>query len=310
MARRFTFIGVTTGTSSIMRIFPRWRDALGLGADVEIIGWDLPLRARPDQYRATVESLRDDPTNLGALVTTHKIDLYRAAHDLFDNVDAYARLCDEVSCIAKRDGRLLGWAKDPVSAGQTLDGLLGPRYFGRTGGETLLLGAGGAGVAITLHLLTRDDAADRPARVVVVDRDAARLASLRALHDRLDTTVTVEYVHNADPLVADARVAALPPGSLVINATGLGKDRPGSPLSDAARFPTEGIVWELNYRGALTFRRQALAQQAARGLRVEDGWQYFIYGWTAVIAEVFDRVITPGEPQLLARVAAFARPRG
>ena len=44
---------------------------------------------------------------------------------------------------------------------------------------------------------------------------------------------------------------ALPAGSLVINATGLGKDRPGSPLTDHCKFPENGLVWELNYRGTL-----------------------------------------------------------
>jgi hypothetical protein len=29
------------------------------------------------------------------------------------------------------------------------------------------------------------------------------------------------------------------------------------------------------------------SQQEERGLTVEDGWRYFIYGWTQVIGEVF-----------------------
>jgi shikimate 5-dehydrogenase len=73
----------------------------------------------------------------------------------------------------------------------------------------------------------------------------------------------------------------------VINATGLGKDAPGSPLSEAAVFPQAGIVWELNYRGDLVFLAQARAQESARSLRIEDGWRYFIHGWTRIIAEVF-----------------------
>ena len=54
MTRSFTFIGVTTAQSSIMRIFPRWRDLLGLGPDVEMAGWDLPLHAPPEDYCAAV----------------------------------------------------------------------------------------------------------------------------------------------------------------------------------------------------------------------------------------------------------------
>jgi len=308
MTRHFTFIGVTTTQSSIMRIFPCWRDLLHLGDDVEMIGWDLPMHAPRERYREAVTRLRDDPANLGALVTTHKIDLYRATRDLFDEVDRYARLCDEVSCIAKRDGRLLGWAKDPISAGRALDRILGPGYFGRTGGEVLCFGAGGSGVAIALHLLSRPDAADRPARIAVMDRGVERLESLRSLLGRLDTDVRVDYAHNADPRVNDELVARLPPASLVINATGMGKDIPGSPLTDAAVFPRGGIAWELNYRGELDFLHQAEARRAARDLRVEDGWEYFIFGWTAVMEEVFNRRIPMDEVGRLADAASFARP--
>jgi shikimate 5-dehydrogenase len=308
MTRHFTFIGVSTTQSSIMRIFPRWRDLLGLGDDVEMAGWDLPIHAPPERYREAVTRLKEDRNNLGALVTTHKIDLYEAARDLFEEVDHYARLCDEVSCIANHDGRLLGWAKDPISAGRSLDAILGPGYFGRTGGEVLCFGAGGSGVAIALHLLTRVDAGDHPVRVTVTNRSPDRLERLRRLLQQLDSGVPVDYVHNADPQVNDLLVARLPPGSVVINATGMGKDTPGSPVTGGVLFPEQGIAWELNYRGALDFLHQARAARKSRGLRVEDGWDYFIFGWTAVIEEVFRRPITPDELESLKREAAFARP--
>ena len=77
------------------------------------------------------------------------------------------------------------------------------------------------------------------------------------------------------------------PGALVINATGLGKDAPGSPLTDNGIFPEQAVVWDLNYRGQLVFLDQARHQETSQKLQVEDGWTYFIYGWTRVIAEVF-----------------------
>ena len=101
-------------------------------------------------------------------------------------------------------------------------------------------------------------------------------------------------------------MAGLKPGSLVINATGLGKDAPGSPLTDAARWPEDGIAWDFNYRGDLVFLRQARAQQQARQLQIEDGWIYFIHGWTRVIAEVF-HIDIPDQRAAIRRAVADRR---
>lgn len=307
--RRFRFVGVTTGGSSIMRIFPRWREALGLGSDVEVAGLDIPVGAGAERYRAAVEQLRDDPATVGALVTTHKIGVYEAARDLFDELDELAGLCGEVSCIAKRNGRLGGWAKDPIACGRSLERLLGGRHFRDGGGEVLCMGAGGSGTAIALYLAARRPGGDRPTRIVVTDSDPARLERLEATLRRAGAPASVELVHAAGPEVHDRLLAQLRPRSLVVNATGMGKDLPGSPLGPGALFPEEAVAWELNYRGELDFLRQARAQAAARRLRPEDGWTYFIHGWTSVIEEVFERPIQGDELERLAMEAAFARPR-
>ena len=306
--RRFTFIGVTTGGSSINRIFPRWRDALGLGADVELTGCDIPLGAPPERYREAIARLRGDPANLGALVTTHKIGIYQAASDLFDAVDELAELCGEVSCIAKRNGGLRGWAKDPIAAGRSLERMLDPDHFSRGGGEALCMGAGGSGTAIALYLAARRAAGDRPRRLVVTDRSEERLDRLRATLDRIEVPVALETVPVTGPEQHDGLLTQLPPRSLVVNATGMGKDVPGSPLGTRALFPEEAVAWELNYRGELEFLRQARAQAADRGLTVEDGWKYFIHGWTSVMEEVFELSISGDQLKLLARNAEFARP--
>jgi shikimate 5-dehydrogenase len=110
-------------------------------------------------------------------------------------------------------------------------------------------------------------------------------------------------VLNHEPEFNDALMAALPPGSMVINATGMGKDTPGSPITDAAVWPQHGLVWELNYRGELDFMRQAQRNAIRYNLTIEDGWVYFLHGWTQVIAEVFDLRLTP---ELFARLGEAA----
>ena len=297
------FIGVSTGQSSIMRVFPAWAAHLGLDADIK--GIDFPLHADPAAYRAAVAFIRDDPMSAGALVTTHKIDLFKACHDLFDVVDSHAAFMDETSCISKQDGKLICHAKDPISSGLSLDGFLPPDHFAKTGAEVFSMGAGGSTIALTWHLMREARGANVPSRIVVSNRSPARLEEIKRIHAQVPTTAKLEYVVAPNPADNDAVVATLKPGSLVINATGLGKDAPGSPLTDAVRFPDRAIVWDLNYRGNLIFLDQARAQETAKHLQIEDGWTYFIHGWTQVIAEVFHITIPTSGPDFdaLARIA-------
>jgi shikimate 5-dehydrogenase len=307
------FIGVTTGQSSIMKVFPAWAAHLGL-RDAAIRGIDFPPHADPAAYRDAVGFIKRDPLSFGALVTTHKIDLFAACRDQFDEVDRHARLMQETSCLSKRDGLLICHAKDPISAGLALDGILGAGYFARTGAELFAMGAGGSAIALTWHLMRRERGADVPARIVVSDPSQERLDAIRRIHAQIASDVPVDYAPASRPTANDEILARLRPGSLAINATGLGKDAPGSPLTDAATFPANGIAWDLNYRGDLVFLDQARRQADARGLRIETGWTYFLHGWTQVIAEVFNIEIATGGPafdaisEIAIRAAAAPRP--
>ncbi len=294
------FIGVTTTQSTMTRLFPAWAEILGLHA--QLIGVDLPLQASPELYRQAVAQIKYDPLSMGALITSHKIDLAQAAGDMFDEFDLYARFCHEVSCISKRAGRLRGLARDPLNSVLALQHILGAQYWGRSEAHVLCLGAGGAGTALAVGLLTQRDPAERPRRLLLVNDHRRGLDRLRAIVERIQrgqspfpvapAEVEVLYIENCDPRRNDELVAALPPGSLVVNATGMGKDRPGSPVTDACIFPQRGIAWELNYRGELAFLHQAEAQRERRDLNVHDGWYYFVNSWIDNIAEVFNLEVT------------------
>ena len=301
----FYFIGVTTAKSSIMKVFPEWAKHLGLG-DVEIKGLDFQPHDRVERYREVVEFIKSDPLSLGGLVTTHKLDLYAACRDLFDEIDPHATLMAETSCLSKHDGKLICHAKDPISSGLALDGFLPEDHFAKTGAEVFSMGAGGSTIALTWHLSQASRGANRPSRIIVSNRSQARLDHLREIHEALGHGIPCDYVLAPEATDNDAVLADLSEGALVINATGLGKDAPGSPLSDAALFPRQAQVWELNYRGDLIFLDQARAQQEARALHIHDGWSYFIHGWTQVIAEVFNIEIPTSGPAFdeIAAIAA------
>jgi shikimate 5-dehydrogenase len=304
--RRFSFIGVTTRQSAIMRVFPAWARHLSL-RDVEICGYDFAMHAPPESYREVVRAIASDPMELGGLVTTHKIDLFRACREMFDFIDPWAQLCGEVSSLSKRGDLFRAHAKDPISSGRSLDEFVTQGYWASSGAEAVLFGAGGSNLAISLHLMTGRPSEDRPRRIVVVNRSPARLESMRAVHEQLRSGVKVEYVHNSDPLENDRLLGTVPRGSLVVNGTGMGKDSPGSPITDEGVFPEHSLVWELNYRGELDFLHQAQRQELNRGLVIEDGWRYFVHGWTCVIEEVFDVEMTPDLVGELSEIALDAR---
>lgn len=289
------FIGVTTASSMIMSVFPKWAEFLELKNAV-IKGIDLKLHDDPARYRAVVDFIKHDPLSRGALVTTHKLDLFHAASDMFDEIDFYARLMGETSCISKRGDKLICHAKDPISSGLTIDGFLPKDHFTKTKADAFIIGAGGSAIAISWHLMKSLARDKRPARIFIADRDADRLDHIRAIHAKAASDCPVSYHLVTSAEENDAIIATLSAGSLIINATGLGKDAPGSPITDHVSLPEQAIIWELNYRGDLVFLDQAKSQHTARHLQIEDGWIYFIHGWTQVIGEVFDITIPTEGP--------------
>lgn len=287
------FVGVSTGRSSIRRVFPVWAEQLGID-DAALVGVDFPLDAPEDVYRRFVSFLAEDPLSLGALVTTHKIDLFEACRDLFVELDPHARALAEASCLSKEPRGLIASAKDSLTAGLALNALLPDGHWASSRGEAFLIGAGGAATAISSRLTGGPRGA--PARIVISDSNPQRLDKIGRFHEATAAGVEIELVEAPRSRDNDAVLEALRPGSLVVNATGMGKDRPGSPISDDALFPEHGFAWELNYRGELTFLAQARAKETARSLHVDDGWLYFLHGWLQTIAEVFHLDIPTAGP--------------
>jgi len=299
------FIGVTTGKSSIMKVFPEWAEALGLNNTV-IKGIDIPIHADPQEYVDVVKFIKEDPLSMGALVTTHKIDLYNATHQYFEYLDPYSQMFGELSSISKRGNKLCGHAKDPISSGLSLEQFVPARYWAdHPEAGVLIMGAGGSAISMCSYLMRKEFEGNYPSRIYIANRSAPRLKEIEKINADLDPFgIEFAYFLTPEPGQNDSVIAKMPAGSLIINATGLGKDRPGSPLTDNAKFPINALVWEINYRGDLRFLHQAEEQQKERKLVVEDGWMYFIFGWTQVISEVFNIRIEEEVLDRLNKIAA------
>jgi shikimate 5-dehydrogenase len=303
MTTTFSFFGVTTGSSAIRRIFPRWMSELGIAS--QLVGLDFPVDAPAADYRQAVERIKADPLAVGGLITTHKLNVLAAARDLFDGLDDSAELLKETSCIHKDGDRLLGAALDDRTSLLGLDALVGEDYWDGER-ELVLLGAGGASIALTLGLHRAAQAGRRlPARISVTARSGARLGEMRELHERIGFAVPVSYLISVDSVDADRVVASSTTGSVVVNATGMGKDRPGSPVSAVAPYPRDAVLWDMNYRGELRFLADA-REQPRGDLRIVDGWDYFVYSWTKVVAVVYD-IDIPASGPLFDRLSELAR---
>jgi len=264
------FLGVTTSSSLIHQAISAWRPILA--TQCEIRGIDISLDAGDATYTRFLESLAKDESAAGAVITTHKVRLFRAGRSLFAGLDPLALACGEVNAIRRTSAGLCGFARDPVSVGRVVD-----RIWPESEGEVVCLGTGGTARALATHLF----ATRRTVRFVCAD-------PIRASVEQLAQVAGHPVTGHVGDRPWDDLVEQAPPGSLIVNATGLGKDRPGSPITGRARFPPRAVVWELNYRGELEFLGLARAQAGNLGLQVHDGWQLFCHGWAAALTTVLD----------------------
>ena len=297
--RTIKFIGVSTAGSSIHQVFPRW--ARLLGVDAEVVGVDVPRG--PDAHarlRDALSAIRADERCLGAVVTSWKSALYQVTATDFDELDELAAECHEVNAVRRHeDGRLSGYARDPISVGRVVDGIWPERDA-----DLLCLGSGGTAIALGRHLLARG----QRGRLQFIDREPAQTSHftevMRTVMRTVMGSVAGEGALNVDGTVCieakavdgpyDDLVAGARPGTLIVNATGAGKDRAGSPVTDNVEFPRESVFWDLNYRGELGMLAAARRQADDQDLRVHDGLSLFCHGWAAALSAVLGLPDDPG----------------
>ena len=224
----------------------------------------------------------------------------------FPTVAGSCAAAASIATIYKEDGKLCCDAKDPITCGMAMEEFVPAGYWKEhPEAGVFIMGAGGSCISMCSYYMRNYNKENSPAKIVVANRSLPRLEECEKINNEFyPNTIPAEYYLTPEPGQNDAEMAKMGKGSLVINATGLGKDRPGSPLTDAAVFPENALVWELNYRGERLFMHQAEAQEKTRGVKVIDGWMYFIYGWTQVIADVFHTEILGERLKEMDRIAA------
>lgn len=291
------FVGVSTQQSIINKIFPKWMEVLGF--NVQLQGIDIPLNASANIYRDCAKKIKESSDVLGALVTTHKIAMYSYANDVFDVLSDSARAFKEIGAIYKRNNMMGGEATDIISVNNAFNNIF--EKVNNKGSDICILGCGGAGIALGYAILKFYNANFN--KVIMTDINFDRLEHAKKTLMTYDTEKKLQFVHVQSIQDNDIIINSLSNNSFVVNATGVGKDVQGSPISNAVQFPYGSCIWEYNYRGNLEFVKIAEEQAKEKHLSIYDGFEYFIYGWTTVISRVLNIDITKGNFDLLANIA-------
>lgn len=141
------FLGVSTAASAVHRYFARW--AGNFPEPVRLIGVDLPVAAPRRRYQDLLDWIARNRQIRGMVITSHKIDLFRAGSSRFAAADRLSATLGEISALRRTpSGDLLAYATDPLSARAAAAEL----NLGTSGGEIICFGAGGAAVALLAAL--------------------------------------------------------------------------------------------------------------------------------------------------------------
>lgn len=279
------FIGVSTDKSFVNDVFADWIKIID--RDAELIGVNLDVNCNSNEYLKIVNYIKNQPLALGSLVTTHKVRLYNSTNHLFDCLSDSCKEFEEIGAIYKKGNSLCGEVTDIFTTKSALNQFLPVEYFKTTSTDCCILGSGGAGLALAYNILAQKDSL--PQRLILTEVNKSRIENSQTILKKYDFNNILELCLVKDNETDDI-IKSLKKGSLIVNATGLGKDRPGSPFSQDINIPKNCYLWEFNYRGDLDFLRIAKNQELKSELFVLDGWIYFIHGWTQVMSRVFNIV--------------------
>jgi shikimate dehydrogenase len=229
-----------------------------LGLDVTYRAYETPPEALPAFFAA----LRAEDW-LGCNVTIpHK----RAVLDLVDTVSDEARQIGAVNTVVKEpDGRLRGQNTD---AAGFLRALTEDAGYDPAGRRAVLLGAGGAALAVAVALLRAG-----VERLWIANRTAERATAMRASLGLHFDPERVETVPLADDRLRDPLAEA----SLLVNSTSVGMahgpDPAGTPLSPGLLGP-HLLVYDLVYNPSQT---PLLRAAALAGARTQEGLPMLVY---------------------------------
>ena len=272
-------------------MLPKWARRFGHRSAAIV---PVAAAAEPDAagYRSFVDFLRDEYHAVGAIMVSHAAALFEHTRHLFDELEGDAALLGEIGVVVRAPGTLTGLAPAKRAARQAYEHVFGSKSDPE---EALIIGATGPARALALAL---SDVAGESGhrRVTLTMPDGKSMTDMRQRIADLPEEKRPTLHHIESPLEHDRLVTLLPPGSLVVDATGPTDENTASPVGEAALFPHDGLVWDLNAVGISSpFLDKAREQRRARGLRLADGPAFHQIQWIAATAAVFGASPKPAD---------------
>jgi shikimate dehydrogenase len=280
MSRRtLIFVGPSASRSRIHSLCPALSRVLG--EDLVVASADMPANQAPTAYTSLLLDVLSRDEVAGGVVTNHKLQFFDAFLQLGFPVSSIGKKLGVVSVFRRVGNRFYGTAEEPYAVLPAIDKICRCRcmdYFR----EIVIFGAGGAGRAIT-YAAAAHSSRYGVDRITVTDCDLHRIDGFR----HLTCCGNLIDLHVARTHVNDRLLREAARGALVVNATGLGKDASGSPISDHVDFPADSAAWDLNYRGSLDFLRQAKSQPSRCHVSCHDGFDFFLFDWLEILSFIF-----------------------
>lgn len=268
----YRFLGVSTSKSLVNEAFPRWMNVLE--KDISLQTFDLPIGSSEKSYLQYCSELKH-PNVVGSLITSHKTEIYEYCRGQFSILSNEATKLREISAIRNTDtlGELHGHNTDLEGARRSFEKLSVQNDNWISGSrEVVIIGAGGACISI-LHCI--QEHFPEVEKVSVTEISQERITTAKEIAD--NNSFRAEFFLSSE---TERRIANSGKAPLVINASGVGKDTPGSPVSNTSCFPKNSTFWELNYRGDRELFFRLRDQSGSANFTIEDGWQFFVDGWT------------------------------
>ncbi len=276
-------VGSETLPEGILDAYPKWARRFG-HRSTAIVPVAAPSEADGAGYQRFVDFLRDEYHAVGAIMVSNASTLFEHTRQMFDEFDDDAELLGEIGVVVRTPGTLTALAPAKRAAQQAYEQIFGD---GSNPAEALIIGATGPARALAMAL---SDAGKR--HVCLTTLDGKSMTDMRQRIAELPEDKRPTLRHIESQLEHDRLLTLLPPGSLVVNAMGpSGEDTP-SPVGDAALFPQNGLVWDLDAVGISSpFLDKARQQRRPRNLRLADGPVFHHYQWFTAAAAVFG--VTP-----------------